>query len=426
MVTEKGTVKFFNPAEGKRFGFIRTESGEEIFFHFGDGEVISVSDSGQPEWGGWDKKLAREPKRGDNVVFQRKEGKHGKGPKACPWGLADEYDHAIKKIGERKGKYPVGLYFRGEPGHVEHEVVHEPGMVPHNWNTLVPRASLFSKWPIVQGRELVINEYKRRIESDRALIKDYEFFLANPPRLEMDANGNGSVYYRDLNLEVKDGRITKGGKSSDCPMPFGIGNWVWYKSMGGVDMEVLKDDAAIIAMLQTNAVNPAIPFHKPLLHGDSNGYDATVNKVKNNRIIALWQLVNSHAVYIYLTNPEAKQRMEEVRQRAERAVAKAGKVVAKRSCYPDEEFSLATDGKADGSLKFFAIAFNSIGQDYDVLGSDELMELQVKVKRLGYAPCDKKKQGVSWAKIAEPFRREIAELIGFGDLFEAWLEIYGR
>ena len=100
----------------------------------------------------------------------------------------------------------------------------------------------------------------------------------------------------------------------------------------------------------------------------------------------------------------------------------AGRAVAGRSNHPSEEVSLAIEGEADGSLVFFAMSFNSIGQDYKTLCLDELVELQVKVKRLGYA----QKQGVSWAKIAEPFRREVAELIGFGDYFEDWLEIYGR
>mgnify|MGYP001613302669 CR=1 FL=1 len=39
---ETGTVKWFDAREGKRFGFIKLESGEELFFHFNDGQYIEV------------------------------------------------------------------------------------------------------------------------------------------------------------------------------------------------------------------------------------------------------------------------------------------------------------------------------------------------------------------------------------------------
>jgi CspA family cold shock protein len=52
---KNGKVKFFNEAKG--FGFIKTESGEEIFVHV----------SG----------LAQEVRQNDNVVFDVQEGKKG-------------------------------------------------------------------------------------------------------------------------------------------------------------------------------------------------------------------------------------------------------------------------------------------------------------------------------------------------------------
>jgi cold shock protein len=52
---KNGKVKFFNEAKG--FGFIKTESGEEIFVHV----------SG----------LTQEVRQNDNVVFDVQEGKKG-------------------------------------------------------------------------------------------------------------------------------------------------------------------------------------------------------------------------------------------------------------------------------------------------------------------------------------------------------------
>jgi len=61
---EKGTVKFFNDAKG--FGFIKTESGKELFVH-ASGLVDKVREN-------------------DNVTFDVTEGK--KGPNAVNVKLA--------------------------------------------------------------------------------------------------------------------------------------------------------------------------------------------------------------------------------------------------------------------------------------------------------------------------------------------------
>ncbi|MBI4946736.1 MAG: cold shock domain-containing protein [Bacteroidetes bacterium] len=61
---EKGTVKFFNDAKG--FGFIKTESGKEVFVH-SSGLIDKVREN-------------------DNVTFEITEGK--KGPNAVNVKLA--------------------------------------------------------------------------------------------------------------------------------------------------------------------------------------------------------------------------------------------------------------------------------------------------------------------------------------------------
>lgn len=61
---EKGTVKFFNDAKG--FGFIKTDSGKEVFVH-SSGLIDKVREN-------------------DNVTFEITEGK--KGPNAVNVKLA--------------------------------------------------------------------------------------------------------------------------------------------------------------------------------------------------------------------------------------------------------------------------------------------------------------------------------------------------
>ena len=92
---EHGTVKFFNPAQEKRFGFIIAENGEEVFFHFGDGaeSALGVSYRGELEVQYDAKKSpARDPRKGDRVVFERQSGRKGKGPKASPWAFEAEHE----------------------------------------------------------------------------------------------------------------------------------------------------------------------------------------------------------------------------------------------------------------------------------------------------------------------------------------------
>lgn len=93
---EAGIVKFFDSRDNKRFGFIIVNGGGEIFFHFNDGENIKAGNN-KPQFS--DGKLKSEPKKGDRIVFERSSGY--KGPKAAPWGFADDYERAKKEIALR-------------------------------------------------------------------------------------------------------------------------------------------------------------------------------------------------------------------------------------------------------------------------------------------------------------------------------------
>ncbi len=98
---EHGTVKFFDSRDNKRYGFISVEGGEEIFFHFNDGQpFMAIADRDEPIFGGkFGQKLqeifsipARDPRPGDKIFFIRCRGR--KGYKACPWGFAEDYERA--------------------------------------------------------------------------------------------------------------------------------------------------------------------------------------------------------------------------------------------------------------------------------------------------------------------------------------------
>lgn len=85
---EKGTVKFFDSRDNKRFGFIRLESGEEIFFHANDGRKTEAKGI---EVKFIDEPISGLPKVGNELVFERTVGGDGR-PKASPWCWAGVYD----------------------------------------------------------------------------------------------------------------------------------------------------------------------------------------------------------------------------------------------------------------------------------------------------------------------------------------------
>jgi cold shock CspA family protein len=109
---EQGTVKVFFSAKERRYGFLRLTSGEEIFFHFGDGDII-VPGKEAPEFSGKAQievkgqvQGLRDPQKDDVIMFERAEG--SKGPVARPWGFKSHYDRAGKIIAKR----PPPTYYR--------------------------------------------------------------------------------------------------------------------------------------------------------------------------------------------------------------------------------------------------------------------------------------------------------------------------
>jgi cold shock CspA family protein len=101
---ETGKVKFFHTE--KRFGFIISPSGEEIFFHFNDGEFV-IPGGSSPRFSGNAKlmiegrlRALKDPERDDEVVFDRTQG--SKGTKACPWGYQTHFDRAVSIITNRR------------------------------------------------------------------------------------------------------------------------------------------------------------------------------------------------------------------------------------------------------------------------------------------------------------------------------------
>lgn len=91
---ETGYVKFFDTREGKLFGFLVDEKGNELFFHYSDERLprlnetqdVILIESTSP---------MRYPKKGDRLVFGRSQ--NAKGPKARPWCFEEEYERMVEK-----------------------------------------------------------------------------------------------------------------------------------------------------------------------------------------------------------------------------------------------------------------------------------------------------------------------------------------
>jgi hypothetical protein len=105
---EHGIVKFFDDREGKKFGFLKVldedsqETGEEIFFHFNDGQFVEIVGGDEIKFTG---RIAKNgvylvyPQIGDKLAFDRASGKDGR-DKASPWTYAAAYDHCVRMLTE--------------------------------------------------------------------------------------------------------------------------------------------------------------------------------------------------------------------------------------------------------------------------------------------------------------------------------------
>lgn len=106
---EYGVVNFFDDRDGKKFGFLKVldednkETGEEVFFHFNDGQFVGIvggdciefvgrvfAENGLHMW---------HPKVGDKLAFDRNPGKDGR-EKASPWTYAEGYDNRVRELTE--------------------------------------------------------------------------------------------------------------------------------------------------------------------------------------------------------------------------------------------------------------------------------------------------------------------------------------
>lgn len=90
---ETGYVKFFDTREGKLFGFLVDEMGNEIFFHYSGGCTVSLDANREIAF---EVAPPRFPKMGDQLMFKR--GQNAKGAKATAWCFERDYDEMRLKI----------------------------------------------------------------------------------------------------------------------------------------------------------------------------------------------------------------------------------------------------------------------------------------------------------------------------------------
>jgi hypothetical protein len=102
---EKGVVKFFDSRMDKMFGFIRLESGEEIFFHQNDFGLLNANDDGSFNFYGTAMDCPRRILKGNIIYFEREEGSRGRS-KASPWCFEENYKSALEHLASRT-KYRV-------------------------------------------------------------------------------------------------------------------------------------------------------------------------------------------------------------------------------------------------------------------------------------------------------------------------------
>jgi hypothetical protein len=114
-MVEYGIVKFFDEREGKRFGFMFVldeggeKTGEQLFFHYNNGEFIGT-DGETPVFAGHTAKKdgqsvrLRFPQKDEKLVFKR--GTNRKGDHAVPWGFAERWNQVIDGL-QRRPMYRV-------------------------------------------------------------------------------------------------------------------------------------------------------------------------------------------------------------------------------------------------------------------------------------------------------------------------------
>ncbi len=94
-VMKYGTIKFFNNAQGKMFGFIVPDDGsEEIFFHFNTLRGVRANlDEYLPDLI-WFRDI-REPRMGDRIVYVDEGAPNGNGRRAKVVAYEDTYESQL-------------------------------------------------------------------------------------------------------------------------------------------------------------------------------------------------------------------------------------------------------------------------------------------------------------------------------------------
>lgn len=369
MKLEHGTVKFVK--KDRNYGFISVPGRDDVYFRVSDGIRFVLGTSAYPEQDRSHESIPQ-PRKGDKVVFIRETGRRG--DEANPWGYDLNYAEVMEKIQDRAQAYPIGLYVSGSLNYLEYQMVEKPGAMPGEQKISVSPGQI-SRLPVVQGGELLETEVNERISRNRKMLKCYDAFLAKPPKVELDEHGDGYIHYRRFSLKVESGYITSEEPSQATPDPVGLVTSVWYEQMGGVAMDDLADDPAVIVMLQQNVVNPHVSFGDRCL-------ETTLNKLACERRLVLYRLVNSLLLRKYLADPgEFVSQMSQVRDQLVRELKKVGRVTVKDRS--SQELLVQYDEQGSHLVSVFGQSYmywqSSLSDRFD----DEYVALHVPVSITG-------------------------------------------
>jgi hypothetical protein len=96
VVIETGVVRLFKNEPGKNFGFILTDTCEEVFFHLHNGRIPRiVKGSSEITFAEAHDKL-HTPRIGDRIVFEPEPSPGNKGRRAKVWAFEEDYRTPLK------------------------------------------------------------------------------------------------------------------------------------------------------------------------------------------------------------------------------------------------------------------------------------------------------------------------------------------
>ncbi len=389
-----GTVKKFD--SDRKFGFIQLESGPDLFFHLNNGATASEV-NGEVVFSG---KPTGTPTEGSLLIFKIGEGKRGSA--AIPWALASDLDQVSttakpvvisKPPTANRQKIEVGIVFESKDDKHRHAVAHKDD-TEFSWRPGLPATSLLSQYPMLKGYKALTKVLGQKMAQLRHDIRSYADFLQNPPMVELDKNGNGTLSVLGFTLQVEAGHLTRDHDDT----------------IGGVSIAEICQHAALMTMIQINVINPRLGLQQPWVDGGT-GLDAIwwhVERILRNSLNTLAQVLYS---YSYLTDPEVKVKLAAIGDDVRAGVHDSGLMWTAMGQQP---VCFTGTNVPDTRLTFLDFPFRQ-NQNWQKRNSTEPVELSVYITLSDQPVPAEVQEQPAWESYLITYRYQIAEVIGFDE-----------